>query len=178
LLGGRSPWTGHGNYINPILGVPMLHSGSTSVAGHSVGVQTHPESTTRHLELHLCLPGSPQGPYPERRGGCEHSPNLPGRMLSLTACSRSLVDCWPVASPWSAPVEASRALPSAVMVFWRRKRCYGCVSAWRGSFIVEEGKSSPGLVISQKNKPNQNKPLEKKSKNKLMILKLIEDYQW
>lgn len=51
-----------------------------------------------------------------------------------------------------APVEAGLALPSAVTVFGRKKSYFSCVSAGRGIFIVEEGKSSPGLIFSHKKK--------------------------
>lgn len=43
-----------------------------------------------------------------------------------------------------------------------------------GSFIAEEGKPSPGLIISQKNQKN----LEKKGKTKLVIFTIMEGYQW
>lgn len=48
----------------------------------------------------------------------------------------------------TSAVEAGLALPSVLTVFGRKKGCFSCVSAGRESFIVEEGKSSPGLTSS------------------------------
>lgn len=57
----------------------------------------------------------------------------------------------------TAPVEASLALQSAVVVFCGSESYFGCISAEGGSFIVEERKSYPGLIISPKKKNNLGK---------------------
>lgn len=73
--------------------LPVSRSGIAAVLGQSAGIQIPPESAAGQLELHACLHGGPPGPSLERQGGHEHPPNLPGQMLSLTACSGSWVDC-------------------------------------------------------------------------------------